>query len=707
MEIFGVAWSSVELRVLIVFPTWLDYDYLEAVVGAFDAWDRALESFGRAYGYEYLSEFEFQVSVKSSVAPGYDIVVYFEDVAGRRELGEAEVVYIGRKIVKAKIRIYLYTATGMLSPLDVGNVAMHEIGHALGLGHASSSETENGAELMYPVYRAYGMVLRPSTLDAYAIAVLYAWLERGRFDPPSRRTVKLPASIPYRMLLYYKVSVFSEYGDVAGEGWYLEGARVVVSVSPTVVELGEGVRAVFVKWSGDVESESPMLEFAVRRDVEIRAVWVVQYYVEVVSEHSTPHPRSGWYDGGAVIRVSIEDEVVCNGSTRYVFVGWTGTLNSTSRELEVLVDRPIELRAVWRTQYLVLVRSRFSKPAVESGWYDEGEVLEIAVEEEVVDCGNGTRMALAGWEGTIDTDAHRFEVVVDGPLELEAVWTREYYVEVSSPYGRPTIESGWYPEGATLEIGLESTAIDHGNGTRRVFDSWEVDGLALGGDVIAVEVDGPLVLRARWRTQYRVRIDVVSREGEPIEALLKLARGDLVESVRSGSEAWLDRGTWNVTEVQWLRVEVPTPPGSLMLGRSPREVGLLPYHAKGLRVEVDSPSVLTLEIGVHKVVLRLADLLGLPAPFLGVEISDGVVARYTSDLDGVLATTLLPEGKYSIRLSFLGVELGSEELLVEEGGDLVIAAPVSVYTILIAVALALLALRLSRRSCVPRSPILR
>jgi hypothetical protein len=68
---------------------------------------------------------------------------------------------------------------------------MHEFGHALGLGHASSSETINGLELMFPTL-SMNKIIYPSTLDIYGLSILY----KGGFS----RTVQLPTNIPYQML---------------------------------------------------------------------------------------------------------------------------------------------------------------------------------------------------------------------------------------------------------------------------------------------------------------------------------------------------------------------------------------------------------------------------------------------------------------------------------------------------------------------------
>ena len=48
IDVLGVAWADVNLKVLVVKPSWLSKSYVDSVVKAFKAWDRSLESFGNS-----------------------------------------------------------------------------------------------------------------------------------------------------------------------------------------------------------------------------------------------------------------------------------------------------------------------------------------------------------------------------------------------------------------------------------------------------------------------------------------------------------------------------------------------------------------------------------------------------------------------------------------------------------------------------------
>jgi len=84
-------------------------------------------------------------------------------------------------LLQAPIVLNVADADGALLPDDaVFTAAAHELGHALGLGHARSAD-----DLMHPVYT--DVRRHPSTLDLRGIRAAFAWLGGAGSTPEAPR----------------------------------------------------------------------------------------------------------------------------------------------------------------------------------------------------------------------------------------------------------------------------------------------------------------------------------------------------------------------------------------------------------------------------------------------------------------------------------------------------------------------------------------
>ena len=689
IDVLGVAWADVNLKVLVVKPSWLSKSYVDSVVKAFKAWDRSLESFGNSYGYPYLSKFSFYVTISSTSRPGYDITVEFSRVTAQPggEIGEAIVAYVYGRIVSVRIILYVYTINGKLSSVDVFNIALHEIGHALGLNHASSSSTINGPELMYPTYSYPKMELRPSTLDAYALAEVYAWLARGSFAPPSKRTISLPSSIPYRILLYYRVTVISEYGNVSGGGWYLEGAIAKVKIDSPVVTLEEGVRAVFEGWSGDIRSENTTITFRVDRDIEVKALWGIEYFVNISAGYANASARSGWYKENTELDVTISSSVVyLDGYTRAIFTGWSGDVNSTSLNIVLVVDRPLNIFAKWRLQYWIEIDSVYSIPLNQSGWYNSSDKLIVGVKEPILDLGNRTRLVIRGWTGTLNLSEPKSELNVSSPLKLKAIWVREYFVEIISAYSNVSIRSGWYEENQLINISVIDKVVDQGNDTRRVFWFWLVNGEGVNAYSLLLKVNSSLKIFAKWRTQYLVSVNTLGQDGNSVSTILLISQKDStvkINTSKTNVSYWLYKGSWRINFSSCKLSIVKGYVGSLLFGRKKVEGEFLPCNSLTPSFRAERPGRIDIILNVQNVTLVCKDFLGIPSPFYTITFLNKTL---TCDFDGFAASLRIPQGNYSVYVEFPSFRLYSTEVTIRNSGGVVVHTPVSLYPVLFVMA---------------------
>ncbi len=200
----AASWSNPHLTVL-VFPnnTLTNINNLEmvnVVKSSIDQWYNSILIFTKNYPqYSYLSQLEFtfyMAGVNDSLLHGApNIEIYFVEDIPSSLIGETKLLISDLNFIqKANITI----TTNNLTLMGIQNVLTHELGHVFGLEH---SFTEH--DLMY-FERDKNEVIEkmfcPSTLDIFAVALLYHWIETASYHPYYTTSVTLPNSIPYDVL---------------------------------------------------------------------------------------------------------------------------------------------------------------------------------------------------------------------------------------------------------------------------------------------------------------------------------------------------------------------------------------------------------------------------------------------------------------------------------------------------------------------------
>ena len=188
-------WTSFPLNVYVDMNRWTVPEYAVAVREALDSWVRSIWNYTQTYNASLPTiNYVFYVS-DVNATDHYDVAFTFTpDNMPPTSSTVGLTTYSWNSITHtpvAPITINVTTFSGTATRLFVKNVAMHEFGHALGLGHADSPNTLNGPELMYYT-SSKSIVVFPSTLDIYALTNLY--------DNKFSQNVQLPTSMPYAML---------------------------------------------------------------------------------------------------------------------------------------------------------------------------------------------------------------------------------------------------------------------------------------------------------------------------------------------------------------------------------------------------------------------------------------------------------------------------------------------------------------------------
>jgi hypothetical protein len=210
LELQGFVWNHSSLNVLVVTAdneSWWNPAYLNITLRAIGQWNEAIAVFASNNSdFSYLSSLRLESTVSSEELLGFDMYVNWtdsalsntNDVAG---LSQITPTFSGT-IKNCTTTLSVRTNHGdPLKEVDMQNVALHELGHNLGLGHSNYT-----GDLMYSTYNLGSSGESVSTLDVYGVATVFAWegLNATSFYPVSSwlnvSSVVLPADVSYQGL---------------------------------------------------------------------------------------------------------------------------------------------------------------------------------------------------------------------------------------------------------------------------------------------------------------------------------------------------------------------------------------------------------------------------------------------------------------------------------------------------------------------------
>ncbi len=220
----GGVWTNPNLTIVInpSTSTWYKSSYSTDAAFAVRRWSESIIAFTDTYGYNYLRQLSFQVyttGLNTSIPSSPNVQISFVQnflPPNRPALGVTQTRITADNHFQTPITMRLAAQTpdglNQLTDADMTNIATHEFGHALGLDHPNTSTTtDNYLELMASAYdlpagRTNNPLEAPSTLDLYALATIYSWLQTSPTltgPGPQATTITLPASIPYTAVYPY------------------------------------------------------------------------------------------------------------------------------------------------------------------------------------------------------------------------------------------------------------------------------------------------------------------------------------------------------------------------------------------------------------------------------------------------------------------------------------------------------------------------
>jgi hypothetical protein len=209
LELQGFVWHHTTLRANIITPgnaSGWDPVYLNSTIRAIGQWNDALANFALNYtDFKYLSTLRIEPTVSNATLSSFDLYINWTDSSLSHyidEIGVSIIVpYSDGTIINSSITLAMHDNHGTtINEGDAQNIAIHEIGHSLGLGHSNYT-----GDIMYPAYTLHSSSQKLSTLDAYGVATLFAWEKNtSAFYPVSlwlkENVVILPSNVPYEYL---------------------------------------------------------------------------------------------------------------------------------------------------------------------------------------------------------------------------------------------------------------------------------------------------------------------------------------------------------------------------------------------------------------------------------------------------------------------------------------------------------------------------
>jgi hypothetical protein len=208
-------------------------------------------------------------------------------------------------------------------------------------------------------------------------------------------------------------------------------------------------------------------------------------------------PYSTYWEIGSQHQISAPSPQTF-GSKRYIFKSWS---NQGSQTHSVSVSQPTTFTADYTTQYYLSIQSNHGNP-LGSGWYHAETTAQFSVDSSTIEGGN-TRYNFISWSGSgsgsYSGSSRKASVVMNNPITETANWSKQYYVEIISPYGNP-YGTGWYSPGSAVNFGIDSTTITRSNAHCQ-FISWtgSGNGSYTGTNSKAtISVSVPISEKANW-----------------------------------------------------------------------------------------------------------------------------------------------------------------------------------------------------------------
>ncbi|MFO7889681.1 MAG: hypothetical protein R6V04_05005 [bacterium] len=345
----------------------------------------------------------------------------------------------------------------------------------------------------------------------------------------------------------------SDHGVPSGEGWYVAGQDVDISINSPVYNDIDGKRYAFTQWEEEYGSQIySAADTTVSLDEPMTLVsqWKTQYRLTI--EQDPPAGGDVTIDGDALensVNWKDSDTVVgvkttVNRGNNYEFTGWSGSVISSDTSITLSMTKPKSLTAHYKrfvnhtinTQPsgldFYIDGNKYDTEQTNIKW-DENSTHNLKVDSILYDETNpNKRYVFTHWttDETITSSEYNYQVTTPAnSLVITANFKVQYKVDIESEHGTVSlvdeeetpIEDGWCDGNTSVIFSVFPDTIETTTGGKRfVFDGWKK-----GNDDSYTGKDNPHTIfvnnfieeEAQWKTEFKLSITEFQDKGGDVK----------------------------------------------------------------------------------------------------------------------------------------------------------------------------------------------